>query len=195
MATNLDDELQRAVDTAESDAPAVAKPIQAQPAVKKPASKGSVALLVALLAMAGGIVALFLVGFKEASIYAVPIDEVVTKGSQLEGRRLRVEGELVPGTLVKRESPCEYQFKIQNKGVEMPVKYASCDIPDGFRDRPEGGVMVTVEGQLASGGKTFEAQNVMAKCASKYNAETHEIDDPNATQQVKSPSTSAPAAP
>ncbi|NUP11303.1 MAG: cytochrome c maturation protein CcmE [Polyangiaceae bacterium] len=192
MATNLDNELEDALKAAEAELPAVAKP--AEPPPSKPRAKrgkGSMALLVALLAMAGGVVVLFLVGFKEASIYALPTHEVVAQAAKLEGRRLRVEGELVPGTLVKRDSPCEYRFRMQSEGVELPVRFAACVIPDTFRDRPEGGVQVTVEGQLTEGGQTLEAANVMAKCASKYDPQTHKMNGP----QSQNDPVQAPSAP
>jgi cytochrome c-type biogenesis protein CcmE len=179
MATNLDNELQDALKATEADLPAVAKPAAPPPAPRK---KGNLVLLGVLLAMAAAVSVVFLVGFKEASIYAVPADQVVAKAESLEGRRLRVEGELVPGTLVKRDEPCEYRFRMQKNGVELPVRYAACVIPDTFRDRPEGGVEVTVEGQLVDGGKTLEAANVMAKCASKYDPQTHEMVMPDGTR-------------
>ncbi|MBK6517485.1 MAG: cytochrome c maturation protein CcmE [Polyangiaceae bacterium] len=196
MATNLDNELNDALSTAEAEMPAVAKAAPPPPPQKPRARKGNIALLIGLLVMAAGVAALFIVGFKEASIYALPADEVVAQAGQLEGRRLRVEGELVPGTLVKRDSPCEYRFTMQSKGVELPVRFPACIIPDTFRDRPEGGVQVTVEGQLEDGGKTLEAANVMAKCASKYDPATHQMSGLGSAQEGSStaPAYDVPAA-
>jgi len=54
------------------------------------------------------------------------------------------------------------------------VRYARCVIPDTFRDVPQGGVTVTIEGALSANGD-FEATQVMAKCASKYDPKTHEM--------------------
>ncbi len=177
MATNLDSELEDALSKTEgAELRPVAKAVEPEKPARKRSKKGNIALLVALLAMAAGVMVLFLVGFKEASIYAMKADEVVAKAETLKGKRLRVEGELVPKTLVKRDSPCEYRFRMQNGGVELPVVYKKCDIPDTFRDRPEGGVMVTVEGQLAKDSTSFEATNVMAKCASKYDPKSHKME-------------------
>jgi len=52
-------------------------------------------------------------------------------------------------------------------GVEMPVRFAQCVVPDTFRDMPGMDVGVTVEGELQTDGN-FEASNVLAKCPSKY---------------------------
>jgi cytochrome c-type biogenesis protein CcmE len=186
MAKDLDQELENALDETagpDADSPAVAAPVVAKSTKPK---KGNVALLVALLAMALGVAALFLVGFKEAAVYAMPADEVVAKAGALNGKRLRVDGELVPGTLVKRDDGCEYRFRMQVNKVELPIRFAKCVIPDTFRDRPEGGVMVTVEGELIDDGKLLEASTVMAKCASKYDPETQEIINPDGSRTKSS---------
>ena len=128
--------------------------------------------------MGAAVVALFFVGIKQAAIYASPVDELAAAPPAMIGRKVRIEGELSPGSLVKRDQPCEYRFKIRGskKEIELPIRYAQCVIPDTFRDVPEGGVTVTVEGALAKSGD-FEATLVMAKCTSKYDPKTHEIKD------------------
>src|SRR5208282_2444325 len=83
------------------------------------------------------------------------------------GRPVRAEGNLVHGTLVKRDSPCEYRFTIAKNGAEMPVRFAQCIVPDTFRDMPGMDVGVTVEGELQAD-SSFEATKVLAKCPSKY---------------------------
>ena len=133
----------------------------------------SIALLAVLLVMVTAVVSLFLVGFRDAAVYSTPVDEL---DKATAGRRVRIEGELVPGTLVKRDKPCEYRFKIHGEKAELPVRYPQCVIPDSFRDVAGGGVQVTVEGVLAKSGD-FEASLVMAKCTSKYDPETHEMKD------------------
>jgi cytochrome c-type biogenesis protein CcmE len=92
---------------------------------------------------------------------------VIAEGARLGTRRVRVEGTLVHGTLQRRDQPCEYRFTIKGKDAELPVRYAKCIVPDTFRDVPGMDVGVTVNGKLGAGG-TFEANEVMAKCPSKY---------------------------
>lgn len=176
---DLNDELSKALDETEGvAAPARGVETREAPTKKK---KTNLGLLAALLVVAGGVATLFLVGFKEAAIYAMPTDEVVAKKETLGGKRLRVDGQLVPGTLKEVES-CDFHFTIEKNGQELPVRYNKCVLPDTFRDRPEGGVEVTVEGELAKGQGHFEANLVMAKCASKYDPETHEMVMPDGTR-------------
>ena len=120
--------------------------------------------------MAGGVVALVLSGVGQAQMYSMPADQLLSRADELRGRKVRVEGELVPGTLEKQDSPCMYRFTMQAKGQRMPVSYSQCTIPDTFRDQPEGGVMVTVEGSLPQSG-TFDASLVMAKCSSEIRSQ------------------------
>ncbi|AUX49103.1 hypothetical protein SOCE26_106480 [Sorangium cellulosum] len=173
MSKKLDEELAQALSLAEQqETPAVVKP--AASGAPKPRPSRSIGLLATLLVMVGALVALFLVGFKEAAVYATPVDQLLASKDKLTGRKVRVEGELVPGTLAKRDSPCEYRFQIHGTQAALPVRYAQCVIPDTFRDVPSGGVQVTVEGALTAEGN-FEASLVMAKCTSKYDPNSHEM--------------------
>lgn len=116
---------------------------------------------------ASAIVALVLTFMKDNTIYVKPADELVKNQAKFVGRSVRVEGNLVHGTLQRRESPCEYRFTITKNGVDVPVRYAGCVVPDTFRDVPGMDVGVTVQGELQKDG-SFEATEVLAKCPSKY---------------------------
>lgn len=176
MSTKLDRELAEALGKgSEGDAPAVARPVVAERRAAPPHKK-SVGLLLTLMVLVVAVVALFMVGFKEAAVYATPVDKLVHDKGTLVGRKVRVEGELVVGTLVKRDSPCEYRFTVHKDKDELPVLYKQCVIPDTFRDMPGGGVQVTLEGALNTAGE-FEASLVMAKCASKYDPKEHKMKD------------------
>ncbi len=132
------------------------------------APKGtSPAVVVALVTAAAAIVALVMVMMKDTGIYSKPIDQLVHNQLKYAHRPVRAEGTLVHGTLVKREKPCEYRFTITSNGVDVPVRYPQCVVPDTFRDVPGMDVNVTVEGQLKADG-SFEATSVLAKCPSKY---------------------------
>lgn len=185
MSKKLDQELAEAAginsdgsesnaDKGRSSTPAVAKAIAPLRNQNKVSSTKNMGLLVTLLVMVGGIVMLFLFGFKDAAIYSLPVDQLSASPDKMLNRKVRVEGELVPGTLVRRDKPCEYRFKVHGEQSQLAVRYAQCVIPDTFRDVPEGGVQVTLEGSLKSPGD-FEATLVMAKCTSKYDPSTHKM--------------------
>ncbi|MBK8251944.1 MAG: cytochrome c maturation protein CcmE [Polyangiaceae bacterium] len=175
--SNLDDELAKAI---EEPAPPVAKPIpKPASAQKEAAARASIGLLVALVVIVGAIVLVVMFGFKDAAIYALPVKDLAAQQDKYVGRKIRLEGELTPGTLKKRDQPCEYRFTVQGgppDGAQhqIPVRYGQCVVPDTFRDMPGGGVQVTVEGALTKEGH-FEATLVMAKCSSKYDPATHQM--------------------
>ncbi|CAN5738797.1 hypothetical protein BH11MYX4_BH11MYX4_54580 [soil metagenome] len=43
---------------------------------------------------------------------------------------VRAVGNLVHGSLVRRDSPCEYRFTIEKNGAELPVSFKKCVVPD-----------------------------------------------------------------
>ncbi|MBM4360501.1 MAG: cytochrome c maturation protein CcmE [Deltaproteobacteria bacterium] len=146
---------------------------------RRPPKKSSWGLLVTLLVMAAGLVALFMFGFKDAAVYSVPVDKLLADQASV-GKRVRIDGELVPGSLARRDQPCEYRFRVRAEGKELEIRYPQCVIPDTFRDMPQGGVMVTAEGKLLPAGH-FEASLILAKCSSKYDPKTHQMDAPAAS--------------
>jgi cytochrome c-type biogenesis protein CcmE len=131
------------------------------------ASRRRLLLVIPLVAAAAAIVGLVLVGMQDKGIYSKPVDELVAQKAKFVGKPVRAEGNLVHGSLVKREDPCEYRFRIEKNGVEVPVRFAKCVVPDTFRDVPGMDVGVTVEGELRAD-DSLEASNVLAKCPSKY---------------------------
>lgn len=124
-------------------------------------------IVVPLVMVAAAVVALVFTGMEGKGIYSKPVDELVKAKASFKGRAVRAEGNLVHGTLKKREQPCEYRFTIEKNGVEVPVRFAQCVVPDTFRDVPDMDVAVTVEGELMAD-NSFEATSVLAKCPSKY---------------------------
>jgi cytochrome c-type biogenesis protein CcmE len=145
----------------------------------------SPALAIGLVMAASAIAGLVLVMMKDSSIYSKPVDELVRDKQRFVGRTVRAEGNLVHGTLLKREQPCEYRFKIEKNGVEVPVRYAQCVVPDTFRDVQGMDVGVTVEGSLLAD-NSFEATNVLAKCPSKYEMKERQQHGENAPHQLSS---------
>lgn len=116
---------------------------------------------------AASIATLVLSSMQSNAIYSKPVDELLAGKAKFVGRPVRAEGNLVHGSLEKREQPCEYRFTIAKNGVSLPVRFAQCVVPDTFRDVPGLDVGVTVEGELRPD-NGFEATSVLAKCPSKY---------------------------
>jgi cytochrome c-type biogenesis protein CcmE len=92
------------------------------------------------------------------------------------GRPARVHGYVAAESIERDLEGKRVRFSVQNDpphaggpiGDTLVVEYGSLETPDLFKD----GAEVVVEGSLvmAQGRPVFEANNVMAKCPSKFEA-------------------------
>jgi len=111
------------------------------------------------------LVSLAYVGFTQSKTYYHTIAEVATLHGAALQQRMRVSGSVRAGTIQHR--PARLDFVLEETGNSMPVSYVgSAPLPDTFKD----GALALVEGRLLPDGH-FEAEQVQAKCASKYEAE------------------------
>lgn len=106
------------------------------------------------------------VGATESQAYYHTVSELSSlKGSELR-QRMRVSGYVQPGSIHQLSDQTD--FTIEEGGKTLPVSYVGTDpLPDTFK----GGAQAMVQGRLAPNGH-FVAQQVQAKCASKYAAST-----------------------
>lgn len=103
-------------------------------------------------------------GFQEGRTYYYTVDEIAAGAGAHGNARLKVSGEVVPGSISRRAEGLF--FTLTENGRELPVLYAGLDpVPDTFKDHAK----AVVEGRLQPGG-TFQADKIQAKCASKYEA-------------------------
>ena len=93
------------------------------------------------------------------------VDEALARGADSADERLRVEGELVAGSVV-RTGDLELEFAMRWGGESLPVVYSGA-IPDTFQEDAE---MIVVEGSMDGSG-VFQSDLMMTKCPSKYDPE------------------------
>jgi len=99
------------------------------------------------------------------------------RGTQAGSAPARVHGFVAPGSIVRDVGAREIRFAVVNdpphQGGEgrnpLSVVYDSLETPDMFND----GAEVVIEGHLDSS-SVFLADNVMAKCPSKFEAKRSE---------------------
>ncbi len=131
------------------------------------AARRPIGLLVGLVVVVVAISTLILTGMKEAAVYSKGVDELIRERARIGSRPVRVLGILVPGSLRRRDDPCEYRFRLRRGDAILDVHYPECLLPDTFRDVPGVTVEATVEGRLTPEGY-LAAYQIMAKCPSKY---------------------------
>jgi cytochrome c-type biogenesis protein CcmE len=103
-------------------------------------------------------------GYGESKTYYHTIAELSTLQGVDRAHRIRVGGTVEPGSI--RRSQGRVDFVLDGEGKQLPVSYVGSDpLPDTFIDKSQ----ALVEGSLERNGN-FTAQQVQAKCASKYEA-------------------------
>jgi cytochrome c-type biogenesis protein CcmE len=103
-------------------------------------------------------------GVRETKTYYHTISELAAlKGAALK-QRMRVSGNVRTGSIQRLTGRVD--FVLEEQGLSLPVSYVGRDpLPDTFKD----GAQALVEGNEMPDGR-FVAEQVQAKCASKYEA-------------------------
>ncbi len=118
---------------------------------------GSAIIIITLLALA-------YVGYTQSKTYYHTIGELSTLHGTALHQRMRVSGDVLAGSIEHVDG--HINFVLEENGKQLPVSYVGTDpLPDTFKD----GAQALVEGRLTPQG-SFVAEQVQAKCASKYQA-------------------------
>jgi len=96
--------------------------------------------------------------------YYKQVDEVVTHMDKWTGPRLKMGGQVVKGSIFNKPGTMQYVFTVAHNGKSAVVHYTGV-VPDTFKDN----AMVVVSGKMTRKGY-FDANEVIAKCPSKYAA-------------------------
>lgn len=129
----------------------------------------------------GSLVWLAMGGIADTKTYYKTISELEQMGSAAHSARLRVGGDVRPGSIVRHGS--QVSFALHQGPQILNVVYTGTDpLPDTFKDNAQ----ALADGRLGPDG-VFEAKKIQAKCASKYEAKppsggaTHQTSKPVAT--------------
>jgi cytochrome c-type biogenesis protein CcmE len=117
-----------------------------------------------MVLIVGSLVWLAVGGIKDTKAYYKTIPEVHKMGPAAQAQRLRVGGNVAPGSIIKNGT--HVSFVLQQGAERLNVVYAGTDpLPDTFRDNAQ----ALADGRLGANG-VFQANKIEAKCASKYEA-------------------------
>lgn len=101
-------------------------------------------------------------GVQESKSYYVTIKELRGLGDTAYTRRLRVAGNVQPGSIKRTGTKVEFVL-VENDQV-LPVVYSGTEAPpDTFKDNSQ----ALADGSFGRDG-VFHAKQLQAKCASKY---------------------------
>ena len=143
-------------------APAVPRPHTPQPLLRR--KRVLIPGLAVLLAMGY----LGYVAFSGAAMYYLTVDELLARGAAAYGEDVRLSGKVLPDSVEDDPATNTLRFSIADKkntaGTSIPVVYSGV-VPDAFKADAD----VVLEGKLTTAG-TFDADNLLVKCPSKYKA-------------------------
>jgi cytochrome c-type biogenesis protein CcmE len=104
-------------------------------------------------------------GVQESKSYYVQIKDLRSMGSDAYQKHLRVAGNVQPGTIHLSGSNAD--FVLMENGQLLNVSYKGAEPPpDTFKDNAQ----ALVQGEFGKDG-IFHANQIQAKCASKYAAQ------------------------
>jgi cytochrome c-type biogenesis protein CcmE len=110
-------------------------------------------------------------GTNENKSYFKTISELKQMGDQAQSKRVRVDGFVQAGSIVRHGSEVSFVIhqdpeKRQQDNMNLRVVYRGIDpLPDTFKDDAQ----ALADGKLGPDG-VFQASKIQAKCASKYEA-------------------------
>jgi cytochrome c-type biogenesis protein CcmE len=101
-------------------------------------------------------------GVQDSKSYYVTIRELQGMGDSAYSKRLRVAGNVVPGSI--KRSGTRVEFLLKEQDLTLPVSYTGTEAPpDTFKDDSQ----ALADGNFGRDG-VFHAKQLQAKCASKY---------------------------
>jgi len=105
-------------------------------------------------------------GVQDSKSYYVTISELQKEaqksGNNVYSKRLRVAGNVVPGSI--KRSGTRVDFMLKENELTLPVSYTGTEAPpDTFKDDSQ----ALADGSFGRDG-VFHAKQLQAKCASKY---------------------------
>ena len=126
-------------------------------------------ILLTVLVSASALCGLLWASLGEGAEYYKYVDEAHASQARLAGKRLRVHGHVVPGSIAHRDGTLDYRFTLESKAprqrASMAVDFHGI-VPDLFKE----GAEVIAAGVLGSDG-TLKSDRIETKCPSKYESQ------------------------
>jgi cytochrome c-type biogenesis protein CcmE len=123
-----------------------------------------VKLLVGIVVIGGGVGYFMFQAMQSSWAYYYSVDEFAAAAAAKQEHSYRRAGRVKPDSIVRDLENVTLKFTLAGSEAELPVQYKGV-VPDNFADERE----VVVEGRLSAAG-VFEADTLLTKCESKYQA-------------------------
>lgn len=121
-------------------------------------------IVIAGIAIAAAVIYLVVANTGATAEYYMTVGELHAC-TTCSARAVRVAGVVKAGSVTRNPQTQVVHFTVTDSTSSMPVVYSGV-VPDIFRP----GIQVVVEGHMVNG--TFQANNLLAKCPSKFQSAT-----------------------
>ena len=115
-------------------------------------------------------------GFQKTALYYLTVNELEARQHEFVGKRIKLAGRVVPGSIQLDEQTLAVEFRIWEPADDVhggPEQqrtiYYKGIVPDTFKDECD----VVLEGSTRPNG-VFHADTLFAKCPSKYEGKSYE---------------------
>ena len=125
-------------------------------------AKTVIKVLAGIIVIGGGLGYFVVQAMQSSWSYYYSVDEFAANNDEIANSSFRLAGNVKPGSIERDTEKMLLSFILAGKESELPVNYSKV-VPDNFTDDIE----VVIEGRLDTSG-TFQANNLMTKCESKY---------------------------
>ncbi len=131
----------------------------------RPRRRLPISFILGGLAILGAVIYLIYANTQANAVYYMTVPELKSC-TICTSQSVRVAGVVQAGSIVNNNQNQQISFVIADSGQSLPVVYSGI-VPDIFRP----GVTVVVEGHYTGQGP-FQAQTLLTKCPSKFQAAT-----------------------
>jgi cytochrome c-type biogenesis protein CcmE len=128
-------------------------------------------IVISVIAVVGAVGTLLYFSAVPEMAYYKHVDEVLADTEQYRGKRLKVHGHVVEGSILQKPGTLEYKFRLESRKPRAPgvieAEYKGL-VPDNFQSGSE----VVAKGVLDADNRLMIVPDgIDAKCPSKYEAE------------------------
>jgi cytochrome c-type biogenesis protein CcmE len=127
-------------------------------------------ILLTVVVSASAVSGLLWASLGEGAEYYKHVDEAQASQARLAGKRLRVHGNVVPGSVVHQAGTLDYRFTLESKAprerATMNVDFHGI-VPDLFKEGAE-----VIAAGVMNGNGQLRSDRIETKCPSKYETQT-----------------------
>ena len=107
-----------------------------------------------------------IVDFESEEVPFISVEDLLQHHESFVQEKFRLGGNVIEGSIKYSKDMLDISFHLKQGEAILPVTHHSAAVPDLFKD----GSQVIVEGTYNKG--IFVAENLMTKCASRYEEES-----------------------